>query len=235
MRIGGRDGAGVTGGGDGMHGAVGLARIGAAAPPCTPAPGVATATSGRARRAHDATSAASTAGSPPRGRAPAATSSSGRAGASWPARAAPGRPSRPGRPRSPCPSPRALIRTMSANANEPATTTTISAAEVTIRPLRSRPARHRLAGCRRSGPTPPSSASAGTPRSPSTARRGRRTGSPAGWSRRTRAAGSRAGPTGCRPGRSRRAPRSWRTIDRVFITSALAGSTTERRSRNRTR
>ena len=37
------------------------------------------------------------------------------------------------------PSPSALIRTMSAKANDPATTTTISAAEVTIRPLRSRP------------------------------------------------------------------------------------------------
>ena len=37
------------------------------------------------------------------------------------------------------PSPSALISTMSANANEAATTTTISAAEVTIRPLRSRP------------------------------------------------------------------------------------------------
>jgi hypothetical protein len=38
------------------------------------------------------------------------------------------------------PTPRALIRTMSAKAKEPATTTTIRAAEVTIRPLRSRPA-----------------------------------------------------------------------------------------------
>ena len=74
-----------------------------------------------------------------RSSAPASTSSSGRAGASWPARAAPGRRSRRGRPRSPCPIPSALIRTMSAKANEPATTTTISAAEVTIRPLRSRP------------------------------------------------------------------------------------------------
>jgi hypothetical protein len=37
------------------------------------------------------------------------------------------------------PSPSALISTMSANANEPATTTTIRAADVTIRPLRSRP------------------------------------------------------------------------------------------------
>ena len=37
------------------------------------------------------------------------------------------------------PSPSALISTMSAKANEPATTTTISAAELTIRPLRSRP------------------------------------------------------------------------------------------------
>ena len=38
------------------------------------------------------------------------------------------------------PMPSALISTMSANANEPATTTTMSAAEVTIRPLRSMPA-----------------------------------------------------------------------------------------------
>ena len=37
------------------------------------------------------------------------------------------------------PTPSALISTMSANANEPATTTTMSAALVTIRPLRSRP------------------------------------------------------------------------------------------------
>ena len=38
------------------------------------------------------------------------------------------------------PSPSALIRTMSAKANEPATRTTIRAADVMIRPLRSRPA-----------------------------------------------------------------------------------------------
>ena len=37
------------------------------------------------------------------------------------------------------PMPSALIRTMSANANDPATSTTISAADVTIRPLRSIP------------------------------------------------------------------------------------------------
>ena len=53
--------------------------------------------------------------------------------------AGPGRRSRRGRPRSPSPSPSALMRTMSAKANEPATTTTMSAADVTIRPLRSRP------------------------------------------------------------------------------------------------
>src|SRR5205085_1725038 len=37
------------------------------------------------------------------------------------------------------PRPSALMSTMSANANEPETTTTISAADVTMRPLRSRP------------------------------------------------------------------------------------------------
>ena len=37
------------------------------------------------------------------------------------------------------PRPSALISTMSAKANEPATTTTIRAADVTIRPLRSSP------------------------------------------------------------------------------------------------
>ncbi len=37
------------------------------------------------------------------------------------------------------PMPRALIRTMSAKANDRATTTTMRAADVTIRPLRSRP------------------------------------------------------------------------------------------------
>ena len=90
-------------------------------------------------------------------------------------------------------------------------------------------------GCRRSGPRPPSSATAGRPRSPSTARTGRRRGSPAGSSRRTRAAGTRGPPTGCRPGRSRRAPRTSATIESVFMTSALAGRTTERSRRNRTR
>ena len=90
-------------------------------------------------------------------------------------------------------------------------------------------------GCRRSGPRPPSCATAGTPRSPSTARTGRRTGSPAGV--------VSTNPSGWKPSGADRLP-SWKiqtsapneaTIDSVFMTSALSGRTTERSSTNSTR
>ena len=86
--------------------------------------------------------------------------------------------------------------------------------------------------CRRCGPTARGSGTAGTPRSPSTARTGSPASGSAGW--------PRCVPVGVKPSRPDRCP-SWKiqtsapndaASDSTFITIALTGSTTEPNARN---
>ena len=107
------------------------------------------------------------------------------------------------------PRPSALMSTMSANANDPATTTTISAADGHDPAAALQAAGDGLAVV--AGPVPDllhprQQEDLVVHRQPEQdAEQDHRLAS----SRRTRAAGTRAAPRGCRPGRSRPGPRSW--------------------------
>ena len=132
------------------------------------------------------------------------------------------------------PIPSALISTMSANANEAATTTTISAAEVTIRPLRSSPRGDGLGVV--AGPVPDLL----HPRQQEDLVVHRQPEQDAEQDHRL---GRLDEPERLEAEDADRLP-SWKiqtsapklaTIDSVFMTSALAGSTTERSRTNSTR
>ena len=124
---------------------------------------------------------------------------------------------------------------MSANANEPATTTTMSAAQVTIRPLRSRPRGDRLAVVAGAVPGllhPRQQEDLVVHRQPEQdAEQDHRLGRLDEAERRE---AEERRQVAVLEDPDQRAEADAR-IESVFMTSALSGSTTERSSRNRTR